>query len=567
MVPLHQILNPHADLLAPLLYGCVEHVGSTKGLLYLRQANGQFVLASHYGWPRTATPPEILEAGNPLLVQVQRARRSFALNTPGDFPEAAPFCEGGDRVHLFLSPVYLMGDWVALLIQRDRPRQEPYDEERDGPPTLKICEALAQQLKAQRSVASSVLPPELGLPQAESPHRSGSMPMDPSVIRQLADAAPEPAVEKLSVRHDSGEIQQVAWTPEPRALPGTSTSEGPLRLPQASRRAGMFTPEHRQYFWDMAALLCRMSPMAAVALWYEDPSEIRPLLCFSPLPLTPGQLQEVHAFAAYQLPKVAGQELRILSRPGREDLPPQEGNFSTQAVLPVASETGDLLLVFRREYSPLSELDIRSLSPGLRLLQEYLLEARAHERYHHAFLSFAQRVLTNAEARLPGLRAHSLACARLCRAMALRLDLPARETEALEVAAMLHDVGTLALDPAPPAKGALSPQDRARMDTHPLQAATFLKDLDFPFDVMGLIEAHHERWDGTGYPRGLAGEAIPRGSRILALADAFESMVKGRTYKPAIPRAEAVAELEREAGRQFDPWLTDDFVAMVAAEP
>ena len=91
-----------------------------------------------------------------------------------------------------------------------------------------------------------------------------------------------------------------------------------------------------------------------------------------------------------------------------------------------------------------------------------------------------------------------------------------------------------------------------------------------PLEDMGavreLILSHHERWDGSGYPQGIAGEEIPLGSRVLAVVDAWESMIAGRPYRPPRRRDDAIAELRREAGRQFDPAAVDALIRVLERE-
>jgi HD-GYP domain-containing protein (c-di-GMP phosphodiesterase class II) len=84
-------------------------------------------------------------------------------------------------------------------------------------------------------------------------------------------------------------------------------------------------------------------------------------------------------------------------------------------------------------------------------------------------------------------------------------------------------------------------------------------------DVAPLVRASHERWDGSGYPDGLAGERIPLGARIVSLCDAFDAMVTDRAYRGALPIGDAVAEIERCAGTQFDPAVVQAFMAVIAA--
>lgn len=134
----------------------------------------------------------------------------------------------------------------------------------------------------------------------------------------------------------------------------------------------------------------------------------------------------------------------------------------------------------------------------------------------------------------------------------------------LAQAALLHDVGKLGLSRALLRKpGALSVDERALLVQHVNKGVALLRALDVEEGVVGIVAAHHERWDGAGYPRGLAAEAIPVEARILAIADSFDAMTSERVYHRARPRDEATGELRREAGRQFDARLVDLFITLL----
>jgi HD-GYP domain-containing protein (c-di-GMP phosphodiesterase class II) len=95
---------------------------------------------------------------------------------------------------------------------------------------------------------------------------------------------------------------------------------------------------------------------------------------------------------------------------------------------------------------------------------------------------------------------------------------------------------------------------------HPIRSVETLKPIEFESQVTEIILAHHERLDGRGYPRGLKGEQIPLGARIISVLDAYVSMTTGRPYRAAMTHQEAVAELRRCAGTQFDPRVVDAFM-------
>jgi HD-GYP domain-containing protein (c-di-GMP phosphodiesterase class II) len=109
-------------------------------------------------------------------------------------------------------------------------------------------------------------------------------------------------------------------------------------------------------------------------------------------------------------------------------------------------------------------------------------------------------------------------------------------------------------------------EEFAIIKKHPVLSDRILKPVDFPYPVQPLVRHHHERYDGKGYPDQLAGEEIPLGARILAVADSYEAMTSDRPYRKALSVERALDELVRNKGTQFDPRIVDEFVRIVSAE-
>ena len=128
------------------------------------------------------------------------------------------------------------------------------------------------------------------------------------------------------------------------------------------------------------------------------------------------------------------------------------------------------------------------------------------------------------------------------------------ETEALRAASVLHDIGKLAVPEHIISKpGKLTPEEFEKMKIHPTVGAEILEQVDFPYPVAPIVRAHHEKWDGSGYPNGLAGEAIPIGARILAAVDCLDALASDRQYRKALPLDDAMAKVVADAGKSFDP--------------
>ena len=138
--------------------------------------------------------------------------------------------------------------------------------------------------------------------------------------------------------------------------------------------------------------------------------------------------------------------------------------------------------------------------------------------------------------------------------LAKELGLSADEKEALQAASVLHDIGKLAVPEHIISKpGKLTPEEFEKMKIHPIVGAEILEQVDFPYPVVPIVRAHHEKWDGSGYPLGLAGEEIPIGARILSAVDCLDALASDRQYRKALPLDDAMAKVASEAGTSFDP--------------
>jgi len=159
---------------------------------------------------------------------------------------------------------------------------------------------------------------------------------------------------------------------------------------------------------------------------------------------------------------------------------------------------------------------------------------------------------------------HAQRLAHMALAVGRELGMNARELEDLRYGAILHDIGKIGIPDAilkKPAK--LDAAEWKEMRQHPIIGARILAPVPRLAGAARIVRHHHERYDGTGYPDGLAGEAIPLGARILTVVDSYSAIVDTRVYKTARSRDEAIAELQKHAGTQFDPRIVETFLQIL----
>ena len=165
----------------------------------------------------------------------------------------------------------------------------------------------------------------------------------------------------------------------------------------------------------------------------------------------------------------------------------------------------------------------------------------------------------------PYMEGHGSRVSRLAEAIALRLGWDEERLDLLKLGGPLHDVGKLGVSEEVLAKpGRLDEQELAQIREHPKLGARILLRVTALRGALPYVLYHHERWDGGGYPTGRAGEQIPLEARVLAVADAFDAMTSDRPYRRALDLDEALAEVARCAGTQFDPEIVRVFLELFA---
>ena len=236
--------------------------------------------------------------------------------------------------------------------------------------------------------------------------------------------------------------------------------------------------------------------------------------------------------------------------------------------IPLHTRSGEMvgmLLVGRPlDASPFTDEEITLLDTLGEMGATALQRAHATSQLEEAFLQAVLALSHAMDARDHYHGGHSKQLAEWAAAIAHAMGLSDEERETVRLAALLHDIGKIGIpDDILLKPGPLTPREWEVMRQHPTIGAQILRPLRRLEPVAQIVEAHHERWDGSGYPRGLKGEAIPLGARILAVVDSYGAMIDKRVYHNPRSHEEAVAEIRRQAGKLYDPAVVEAFLEII----
>ncbi len=211
---------------------------------------------------------------------------------------------------------------------------------------------------------------------------------------------------------------------------------------------------------------------------------------------------------------------------------------------------------------PILYVIYRSYSLHIRRLEEAKQLAEAQQKYAEDVAALHRRTIHTLalaiEAKDQTTHDHLERVETYAIEVGKELGLDGSDLEALRAAALLHDIGKLAVPEYIISKpGKLTPEEFDKMKMHTVVGAEIVEQIRFPYPVAPIVRSHHEKWDGTGYPDGLAGEQIPIGARIISAVDCLDALCSDRQYRRALPLDEAIKIVEQESGKAFDPRVVE----------
>jgi HD-GYP domain-containing protein (c-di-GMP phosphodiesterase class II) len=235
-------------------------------------------------------------------------------------------------------------------------------------------------------------------------------------------------------------------------------------------------------------------------------------------------------------------------------------NWGALAPIRAQEEMIGVLLVNNAAPLPFRPEHVAALS-GLATLAGVAVREDSHRAHlEELFMSVIVSLTMALEAKDPYTEGHSVRVAAYSEAIGKQLGLRPEVLDIVHRSCLVHDLGKIAVDENILSKrDHLSSMEREKMIMHPLIGENILRPIAMLGPLLPGVRSHHEHFDGTGYPDGLAGEAIPIEARIMAVADAFDAMTSNRPYRQALPEEEALAELRRNAGTHFDPKVVAAF--------
>jgi HD-GYP domain-containing protein (c-di-GMP phosphodiesterase class II) len=274
-------------------------------------------------------------------------------------------------------------------------------------------------------------------------------------------------------------------------------------------------------------------------------------------------------------PDRLGEAARMLSRPGLDTARCAVENSSvlgsrdssqiiTQPLTAGDEAIGVLLAGNKRGADPqISSYDLNLVEAAGGYVSSLLENAFLYAGQRSLFMGTIQALTASIDAQDTDTRGHSERVAHVASRLALASGMSREQAERVHIAGLVHDVGKIGVPEAVLCKtGKLTDEEFRLIKQHPEIGHRILKDIELLGDVLPGVLHHHERWDGRGYPHRLVGEQIPLIARLIGLADTFDAMSSTRSYRPALPREQVLAEIARCAGSQFDPDLAAIFAGL-----
>ncbi|RLE18827.1 MAG: hypothetical protein DRJ14_02455 [Acidobacteria bacterium] len=481
-----------------VLLSCMELNSSTKALLYVQDLQtGDYRLAAYYGYLKETPEMGVYELDYPVIRLLMRKRSPFIINDISNFSELGKHFEDYNLKNAQITPIYMMDRIIAFIEERNRAGGQEYDKD-----TIRNTKRVAGDME---------------------PH--------------------------LEAFFGKGKKK---------------TGRGPEEEMGRSY----------QYFLVKFASFRRYLPV--VSSHFQDCVVfLKPSVNFDALVLNV-TINEKSINFVYSVHPLAEQSKKALSD-SLADFFPFLGSgdnitshffvekMSTEEVFAGQAETYYTMNVLEKDsfsaylcavrFTPdyFEGEEVAALSRFSRMFSTFLSQTIREYRCFDTYIGLILNLLELSKSSGYNFRIHALNTAKYARAIAEALTDELDLVDAITVAALLHDIGILLIDPELFEKDSvINITDFEKVKTHTQVCMSFLEKIRVPKDIRKMIKFHHERVDGTGYPEGLEGDEIPLGSRIIAVAEAFEVMTGKSGYRKSMSVDNAVKEIMAQRDKQFD---------------
>ncbi len=486
-----------------IIFQCMEKNETTRALLYVMdERSGDFVLVAYYGYLKLDEKLKTYDFSHPVVELVRNKRMPFFINKVNEHPIVGDFYTNEGIYNVQITPIYHKDKIYGFLEERNRAANQDFSET-----TLENSKDIVEEVKQ---------------------------------TLRFFDTVKKKSGKRLKVEDKKTDYLK-------------TIKEIIIRFSSFKKYIGVisdFFISSAEIFasavnYDIAFLSIGIGNNSINLVYSKAPLSIRgkKALMNSLKEFFPYDYSRGESYSQFFYGKLRGEEIR--------DIPK---TFYTVKV----SEKRNLrvhLCLLRNSTNYFDAEEMVYIGAYNKMLTSYFERLFRDYRCNETFIGLILNLLELSKKKSEVFERHSLNTAKYARLIAEKISDDMDFIDAVTIAALLHDIGILLIDSNLYQKVSLTEEDVEKIRQHTLVCMKFLSKIRMPEEVKDMIKYHHERYDGFGYPEGLKGDEIPLGARVIAVAEAFETMTGEDSYKKTLTVKEAIEELRRNAGDQFDPEL------------
>lgn len=486
-----------------IIFQCMEKNETTRALLYIMDENsGDFALIAYYGYLKLNDNFKIYDYSHPVVELVRRKRSPFFLNDISEEPVVKDFYSNFGIYNVQITPIYYKDKIYGFLEERNRAANQNYNEK-----TLENSKNIVEEINQTLLFFDTKGKKPKKNKTVEDKKKEYLKTIKEIIIRFSSFKKYIPVISEFFV--SSAEIFASAVN------------------------------------YDIAFLSIGIGNNSINLVYSKAPMSIRgkKALMNSLKELFPYDYTKGESYSQFFFGKLRGEEIR--------DVPK---TFYTIKITEKRSLRVHLCLL-RNSSRYFDAEEMVHIGAYNRMLTSYFERLFRDYRCNETFIGLILNLLELSKKKSEVFERHSLNTAKYARLIAEKISDDMDFIDSVTIAALLHDIGILLIDSNLYQKVSLTEEDVEKIRQHTLVCMKFLSKIRMPEEVKDMIKYHHERYDGFGYPEGLKGDEIPLGARVIAVAEAFETMTGEDSYKETKSFKEAIEELRKNAGDQFDPEL------------